>query len=73
MIGSGDGQGAELYDLATDPAEEKNVAERFPDRSGQMTQRLQRLMSTEPIFPAAPRRRLSRDVIEKLRGLGYIR
>ena len=73
LISSRDGQGAELYDLATDPAEKKNVAERFPDRSEQMTQRLQRLMSTEPIFPAAPRRRLSREGIEKLRGLGYVR
>ena len=73
LISSRDGKEAELYHLATDALEQENAAERLPGRVGEMTQRLRRLMSTGPIFPAAPRRRLSREVIEKLRGLGYVR
>ena len=38
----------ELYDLAHDPAETRNIAAEFPDRVGAMRDRLRRYLSPEP-------------------------
>lgn len=60
----------ELYDLASDPGETRNLAEHEPDRLGRMKARLNRLVEG---FPTSLSSRIQPDqkTIERLRSLGY--
>lgn len=61
----------ELFDLATDPAEQQNLAERDPERTEAMLQRLrawQRRYERDDVDPAS----VAPDDREGLRALGYV-
>jgi len=63
----------ELYDLAADPREERNIIDREPETAARM---LRRLRESETSFAAAgsepARTGLAPDDLEKLASLGYI-
>ena len=61
----------ELFDLATDPAERQNLAERDPERTEAMLQQLrawQQRYGREDVDP----RSASPEDRERLRALGYV-
>lgn len=61
----------ELYDLASDPAEQRDVKAAAPERTDAMTRRLAEYRTAPP---NAPRLHVTPDpsVAEKLRSLGYV-
>jgi arylsulfatase A-like enzyme/Flp pilus assembly protein TadD len=59
----------ELYDLADDPAETRNLAAQDPDRVTPLRASLQTLSSAAPAAGAAPR---DPDAEARLRSLGYV-
>ena len=64
----------ELYDLAADPAEERNLAEASDERSAEMAAQLDAWVAAtaEPSAEAASRRVLDSDEEARLRSLGYL-
>lgn len=65
-----DAPAAELYDLATDPREQSNVAAREPTRTEALRRALESVSGSDrgAMTPVKP----DRDAIEKLAALGYI-
>ncbi len=65
----------ELYNLASDPDELRNVAGTRPDVAARLSTELDRLMQASVSGgpePASARRTLSEDEAERLRSLGYL-
>jgi choline-sulfatase len=64
----------ELYDLAVDPQEKKNLADTYPERVKEMERRLlQFVRSNQRALEAAATPDLSAEDKDKLRSLGYVR
>lgn len=61
----------ELYDLAQDPAERRDVAAQHPGVADQMLQEILRFMETRT-EGERPREKLTPEQIEKLKSLGYL-
>ena len=63
----------ELYDLANDPGEEKDVQNRLPDRALSMKRELDGLMAeTSAGAPTPQAADLDKETIERLAALGYV-
>jgi len=63
----------ELYDLATDPGEDRNLASAEPARLAGMKDRLGRYVASLPPPPAAkPARNIDPETAKSLRSLGYV-
>jgi choline-sulfatase len=60
----------ELYDVSTDPHEERNVADREPGRAAALGRALEALTGGHQ--PPAPGAAMDRETTEKLAALGYI-
>jgi len=60
---------AELYDIASDPREQTNLASALPDRLAEMHAALERLRSTDRGLPRHPE---TVETRERLRSLGYL-
>jgi arylsulfatase A-like enzyme len=63
------GAGDELYDLATDPGEQHDLAERARARSTGLTERMRAVLGSEAPMRARPLTEVER---ERLRALGYV-
>lgn len=64
---------SELYDLATDPGEERNVIAADPERAAAMEQRLRAYLTALPQPPGGGAARAVDDATrDALKGLGYI-
>lgn len=64
----------ELYHLQRDPTETDNLATHHPDRARAMRQHLKSWLEARRPHALTPRaRRPSRELLEKLRSLGYVR
>ncbi|MEO8678554.1 MAG: sulfatase-like hydrolase/transferase [Vicinamibacterales bacterium] len=61
---------SELYDLATDPGEQRNLAEREPARAAAMRRALVASIGAQP--EATPGAVPDRETVEKLASLGYV-
>ena len=61
----------ELYDLAADPGEQKNLAATQPAMVAVLKNKLHALLQNSPFAPTAGGANLSPDAAEKLRALGY--
>jgi choline-sulfatase len=61
----------ELYDLVTDPAEERNVLSEHPAVAVAMLHRL-RSFESAPKAPAAPRAEIDDAVLQRIAALGYV-
>ena len=63
----------ELYDLASDPHELRNVAQEFPDRTAALRRTLTTILEQERRSEATrPADALPADLIERLGALGYV-
>jgi arylsulfatase A-like enzyme/Tfp pilus assembly protein PilF len=63
---------SELYDLANDPAERRDLAERSPEQAARIASRLDELVARWERAPSAAGFSLSEAEEEKLRSLGYL-
>jgi arylsulfatase A-like enzyme len=68
------GNEVEVYDLAADPGEERDVAGEHPVLAGFARQRLNELAGAQPAStaPAADTPPLDSETLERLRPLGYL-
>jgi arylsulfatase A-like enzyme len=75
MIEDPEGRGTQLYDLAQDPGETRNLAESDPALAEQLSNRLKAHTSTVAEMGAQrpPTTEVGEDVLERLRALGYVR
>ena len=64
-------QRRELYDLARDPGERRDLAADRPGDVARLAAELERLLAARPAAPAAPGN-LSPEELEELRSLGYV-
>jgi arylsulfatase A-like enzyme len=64
---------AELFDLAADPGELRNVVEKHPDVSRKLREIMQEWHSREPTHTLRAERNLSDEDARRLRALGYLR
>ena len=62
-------ESAELYDMAADPAEARDVSEELPQQTAHMRGAARNYMSDE--YRAEPTEELSPEALEQLRALGY--
>jgi len=62
----------ELFDLAEDPEESRNLALELPDRTAELSRRLREWRRSDTAA-AATSARMSEDDIARLRALGYVR
>jgi arylsulfatase A-like enzyme len=62
----------ELYDLGTDPREERNLAAEQPEASKALLTALEDFKRTHPLAKSA-QRRIDPRAMERLRALGYVR
>ncbi len=64
----------ELYDLARDPGERDNLADRYPEKTAELDARVRTLLEllTDPSELEEPTRELDPDLEERLRALGYL-
>jgi arylsulfatase A-like enzyme len=61
-----------LYDLAQDPGEQFNIAERQPDRVTRLAALLDHWLETNEVGPPGSQQELSDERIEALKALGYL-
>ena len=74
LIEEPDTQSVKLFDLASDPAERDDLAEREPELAGKLQAELVRLLDLAERSAAAPRRvEVDADLEDELRALGYVR
>ncbi len=69
------GDGARLYDLATDPAEQHDFAAERPDLVAELRAELDRRRAEAPVYPRTwrvPEGGASDALLEHLRGIGYM-
>jgi hypothetical protein len=74
-IEQGDKERWELYDLARDPAEQTNLAERYPDEVSRLHARLLSLLKglrDSEDLPDQPEEEMDPDLEQRLRALGYL-
>ena len=64
---------AEVFDLATDPAEQTNIAGERPVLRGFLLASLRRWVLEQPILLSADEAVIDAELEERLRTLGYIR
>jgi arylsulfatase A-like enzyme len=62
----------ELYHLGDDPAEQHNVAERFPEQAASMQGKLREHISGLDPATSVEAREVDPEVLERLKGLGYV-
>jgi arylsulfatase A-like enzyme len=64
----------ELYDLAADPGEQVNLAERYPQQVTELEERLEALTQwlDDPLLLHEGTRKLDPDLEQRLRALGYL-
>lgn len=62
----------ELYDLATDPQELDNLADRQPERLATLEARLRELIDTAPARPTGSTTELDQEALNQLHALGYV-
>jgi arylsulfatase A-like enzyme len=63
-----------LYDLATDPGEERNLSQTDPERTTSSIRLLEKYLASLPEpGEAGPPRTLDEETLEALRSLGYVR
>jgi len=62
----------QLFDTASDPIEQKNIADQHPDVVAELQPQVSTLMTSTPQWGASPQIKLDEMYREQLRALGYI-
>ena len=63
---------AQLFDLANDPGETRDVSLEAPGRVALLDERLDQLLASMSGQPVTPTREMSPELEEKLEALGYL-
>jgi len=72
LIPHPEGAELELYDLAADPAESRNLAAGLPTRAAPMREALETWMRAQSGRPPAPAAGMDEETRKRLRSLGYL-